>query len=96
MSFKHSQPSASEYKCTALRVGDALRVTLLCCAWCATCRRHVDAIGDLAIEHYHELANKITPSLGVQAWRTFNGWVERNWVFRCALDTLAESINQNM
>ena len=56
----------------------------------------MDAIGDLAIEHYHELANKITPSLGVQAWRAFNGWVESNWVFRCALDILTESINQNM
>lgn len=47
-------------------------------------RRHVDAIGDLAIEHYHELANKVTPSLGVQGWRVFNGLVENNWLFRCA------------
>ena len=96
MFSKPSQPSASEYKYTALRVGDALRVKLLCCTRCATCRRHVDAIGDLAIEHYHELANKVTPSLGVQAWRAFNGWVENNWVFRCVLDTLLKIINHNM
>ena len=45
-------------------------------------KRHVDAIGDLAIEHYHELANKVTPPMSTQVWRAWNGWVESNYIFR--------------
>lgn len=65
----------------------------LCCAYACACawsggaignRRHVDAIGDLAIEHYHELANKVTPPFWGQAWRAFNSHVEESWLFRCA------------
>lgn len=50
-------------------------------------KRHVDAIGDLAIEHYHELANKVTPPLSTQVWRAWNGWVEGNYIFRKMVPT---------
>jgi hypothetical protein len=50
-------------------------------------KRHVDAIGDLAIEHYHELANKVTPPMRTQVWRYWNSWVEDNYIFRKLVPT---------